>query len=348
MMKAAIFRSSGKLSVEEIDYPKLPDDGLIIKVDACGICGSDLRTLRYGFRFNIDWQILGHEIAGTVFEVGSKVTNFCPGDRIAIAADVHCHNCYYCLRGLYNMCSNLQLIGTHFAGGFAEYMLLTKEILSRGVIHSIPSNVSSIHAALAEPASSVLNTQKNSCIGLSDIVLIIGAGPMGCLHAEIANIRGAFTIIADISKVRLNLARRFNLNHYINSSQSDLISEVMTITNGLGADVVIVACPSAEAQAQAIQITRKQGRVILFGGLPKDDPITHLNANLIHYGEIMVVGAFSYHPSQHKVALDLISTGKIKAAYHITNTYPLSNIEEAMMVAMEGSSLKVVILPQEG
>lgn len=344
-MKAAVFRGPGKLAVEEIDYPKLPDDGLILKVDACGICGSDLRTLRHGLRFERKWQVLGHEVAGTVTEVGSKVSDFHLGDQVAVAADVHCHACYYCYHGLYNLCDHLQLIGTHFAGGMAEYMVLPADILVRGVVHQIPPQMSAIHATLAEPASSVLNSQRVAGIGLGDVVVVIGAGPMGCLHAEIAMARGAQTIVIDISQDRLNLARRFGANCYINSSQNDPVSEVRAMTHDLGADVVIVACPSAEAQAQAVQMTRKRGQVILFGGLPVEEPMTRLDANLIHYQEISVVGAFSYHPSQHRVALDLIATGKIQASAHITHTFSLREIARAVEVATEGSALKVVILP---
>lgn len=333
------------MAVEEVPYPALAADGLILKVEACGICGSDLRTLQHGLRFAREWQILGHEVAGVVAEVGSEVHDYQVGERLAVAADVHCGYCDYCRRALYNLCDDWQVIGAHYAGGMAEYMALPADILRRGIVHRIPAGLSSIHAALAEPASSVLAALHEVGVEVGEVVAIIGNGPMGCLLVQAAQARGARAILIGRRAERLAAAAGLGAWHLIDSSQVDPVAEVRALTEGRGADVAIVACASKEAQAQAVGMVRKRGRVVLFGGLPKDDPMTALDSNAIHYGELRVLGAFSYHPSYHRLALDLIAQGRIEAAKIITSTYPLARIGEALVAARSASELKVVIIP---
>ena len=342
-MKAAVFRGPGQLALEEVPYPPLPADGLILKVEACGICGSDLRAMQHGLRFAREWQILGHEVAGVVAEVGSEVADYQVGDRLAVAADVHCHRCYYCRRALYNLCEDWKLIGAHYPGGMAEYMALPEDILRRGIVHRIPQGLSSIYAALAEPASSVLASQHDAGVEPGEVVAIIGNGPMGCLHVQVARARGAKAVLAGRRAERLRVAEALGAWRLVDTSQANLLAEVRALTEGRGADVAIVACASGEAQAEAVQLVRKRGRVILFGGLPREDPITHLDANRIHYGELRIIGSFSYHPSYHQLALEMIACGQIEAAKIITATFPLSRVTEAFAAAREATQLKVVL-----
>ena len=342
-MKAAIFRGPGKLAVEEIPYPELPPDGLILKVEACGICGSDLRAYEHGLRFPREWQILGHEIAGVVAEVGRDVPDYKPGERLAIAADVHCHKCYYCRRALYNLCEDWKVIGAHFAGGMAEYMQVPQAILRRGIVHHMPEGLSSVAATVAEPASSVLACQHEINVDLNETVVVIGDGPVGCLHVQVAQARGARAILIGRRPERLKLAEKIGAWQLINAQGTDTVAAVRELTDGRGADVAIVACASKQAQADAVYMVRKRGRVVLFGGLPKSDPITQLDSNRIHYDELHVYGAFSYHPLYHKMALDLIARGQVAAHKIVTATYPLERAVEAFAAALSRSELKVVL-----
>lgn len=346
-MKAVVYRGPGRLACEIVPDPILPSEGLILKVDACGICGSDLRTFRHGMRGNKEWQILGHEIAGVVVEVGKDVTDYRVGERLAIAADVTCHKCYYCQHALYNLCENWQLIGTDYPGGLAEYMQLPEAILRRGIVHRTPDELSSVKATLAEPASSVIAAQQQLNIQPGEVVVIFGDGPIGALHVQVARARGAKPIMVGLSGGRLDMFYQHDFGTWkvFANDKVDIVSEIRGLTEGHGADSAIVACPAKSAQAQAVEAVRKRGRVALFGGLPKDDPITNLDSNRIHYNEISIIGTFSYHPHTHQVALDLISRNLIEADKIITAVYPLAQAEEAFQAAMNATALKVILTP---
>ncbi len=289
----------------------------------------------------------GHEVAGVVEAVGKDLTRYSPGDRLAIAPDVHCGTCYYCKRGMYNLCDNLRFVGItpSYPGGFAEKMVLTGEILANGIVHSVPSGLSFNHAAIAEPCCSVLAMHESVGTSLGDTVVVLGAGPIGCLHVAIAKSRGASAIVSEPVEKRLKMVQSFDPDATIDPSSEDVVARVRELTDGLGADVVVCANPVASTQTQAVEMVRKRGTVVLFGGLPKANPMTTLDGNIIHYGEIEVVGAFSYHPSYHELALDLLNRGVIPADRLISDTLPLEKVGEAFESAASGDVLKVVVTP---
>jgi len=344
-MKAAFLTGPKELKVREIPEPRCPDDGLILKVIACGICGSDVRRWREGPSAGSDGVVPGHEAAGIVTEVGQECALFNTGDHLAIAPDIHCDQCYFCERKLYNLCDNLKLVGITpgYPGGFAEKMALTGEILVKGIVHKIPEGLSYEHAAVSEPGSSVLATHDKVGTQIGDTVVIIGAGPTGCLHIAVAKERGAKVIVAQRSKTRQELAMRFDPDQIIDATTEDVVERVKAFTNGLGADIVICANPVAETQKQAVDMVRKGGKVMLFGGLPKADPMTHMDGNKIHYGEVEVIGAFSYHPRFHQEALDRLARGTLPAEKLITRQFPLDEINQAYKTASTGKALKVLI-----
>jgi L-iditol 2-dehydrogenase len=343
-MKAAVFEGIETIRVRQVPDPVCDPDGVVVKVRACGLCGSDIRNFHAGLRGDVTRQIMGHEIAGTVEEVGARATRFRVGDRIAASPDVSCGECWYCRRGLVNLCLNHRMVGTHWPGGFAHYVHLPGVVLAHGIVHRMPEGLSFEAASLSEPASSVMAAQANAGIGLGDTVLVIGDGPVGCLHVEVARARGASRIIL-AGLTRLALAARFNPDHLIDAGNTDLVQEVRRITGGLGADVAIVATPVASTQAQGVEAVRKRGRVILFGGLPKTDPMTTLNGNLIHYNELCVVGAFSYPATMHEAALREIGDGKIDAGKLISQVVPLEGIVDGIHSSEAGEALKVVVDP---
>jgi len=338
-LKAAVFEDIEKIKIKEIKKPKCGDKGIIVKVKACGICGSDIRNYHIGLKDGIKNQVIGHEIAGIVEEVGSEVKKFKVNDKVAIVPDVSCGNCFYCKRGLVNLCLNHRMIGTHWPGGFAQYIYLPSEILENGIINKIPEGVSFNSATISEPASSVIAAQENSKIGLGNTVLIIGDGPIGCLHLEIARARGATTIImAGLN--RLKDAALFKPDYLIDVASKDVTSEVLKITNGLGVDISICACPVAKTHNQAIESVRKRGKVIIFGGLPKTNPMTTINSNLIHYNELTLIGAFSYQSYIPEQALLAIKNGQINTNKYINEIIPLKEIENGFKIAESGKVLK--------
>ena len=343
-MKAAVFIGPENIKIEMVDRPSIDDDSIIVKVEACGICGSDIRNYHKGLRHGVKSQIMGHEIGGIVQEKGKKIKDFNIGDKVAIAPDVSCGKCYYCEHGFVNLCVGHRMIGTHWPGGFAEFLKIPDIVLKRGMVHKIPESLSFEEATLAEPLSSVITSQKEAPVELGDAILIIGDGPIGCLHLEIARARGASRIIM-VGLSKLKLAKRFEPDYLIDASKADPVKKVLEYTDGMGADVAICANPVASTQEQAIESVRKRGKVILFGGLSKDNPFTNLNSNIIHYNELSVVVAFSYPAYMHKLALEVIKNKKITSQKYIDMILPLNDITRGFEAAEKGSTLKVIIKP---
>jgi L-iditol 2-dehydrogenase len=344
-MKAAFLIGVRELEIRELPDPVAPADGLVLKVEACGVCGSDLRRWREGPPLGVGSITSGHEIGGVVLEVGPEVTGYALGDRLAVAPDIHCGHCYYCQRGLYNLCDTLHYLGITpgYPGGFSAKMALTREVLTNGIVHHMPEGLSFIQGALAEPCSSVLASHHKAGTSLEDTVVVMGAGPIGCLHTVVAKARGARVIVSEPSEMRREMVKRFQPEALVDPFNEDLEAVVREMTGGRGADIVICANPVAATQTQAVEIVRKGGRVVLFGGLPKANPMTTLDSNLIHYGEIEVVGAFSYHPTYHELALDALHRGLIPADLVVTHTFPLEQIDEAFDTAASGKGLKVMV-----
>jgi L-iditol 2-dehydrogenase len=346
-MKSACLVGPQTIELRERPAPPVPADGLVLRMEACGVCGSDVRRWREGPPAGTPYLIQGHELAGTVVEVGREVVAFTPGDRLAVAPDVHCGACWYCRRGLFNLCTGLRLLGITpgYDGGFAEYVRLDGEVLRNGIVHRMPDGLSFLEGGLAETVSSVLAAQAACGLGLGDTVAILGAGPIGCLHTVLAHARGARVVLAEPNPVRRRIAAGFAPEAIVDVTTQEVVAEVRRFTGGLGADVVICANPVASTQTQAVEMARRGGRIVLFGGLPKASPLASLNTNLIHYGELVVQGAFSYHPSFHEEALRTLARGVVRAEQFITQTRPLSAISEAFAIAAAGEALKVMVVP---
>ena len=344
-MKAVFLTSSRTLELREVPEPNVPDDGIIIEVKACGICGSDIRRWKEGPPAGSMEVRPGHEAAGIVIEVGPNCSGFKVGDLAAIGPDIHCGDCYYCRKELYNLCDNIKFLGVTpgFPGGFAERMALTGEIIKNGIINKMPEGLSFEHAAVSELCNSVLATHEKAGTSDNDTVVVIGAGPAGCLHVSVARQRGARVCVLEISQTRRQMSEKFNPDLVLDPSSKNVVDRIKEYTKGVGADIVICANPVAQTQALGIEMVRKGGKVMLFGGLPKANPMTTLDSNLIHYGEIQVIGAFSYHPRFHKMALNLLAEGKLSADSLITHAYELEKINEAYETAASGEALKVVI-----
>ncbi|HET6440109.1 MAG TPA: alcohol dehydrogenase catalytic domain-containing protein [Anaeromyxobacter sp.] len=343
-MRAAVFEGPGRLLVREVDLASCGPRDVVARVHACGICGSDIRNFRTGLKAEVGAQVMGHELTAVVTEVGAAVERFRVGDRIAVAPDVCCGECFYCRRGLVNLCLHHRMVGTHWPGGFAEYLHLPEVVLSHGMVHHVPAELSLDDAALSEPASSVIAAQENAGVGLGDTVLVIGDGPIGCLHLEVARARGAARVIL-AGLARVHEAERFAPDLLVDAGKTDTVEAVRTATGGLGADVAIVATPVAQTQAQAVRAVRKRGKVVLFGGLPKQAPETTLDSNLIHYGEIVVMGAFSYPAHVHQKALATIAAGRIHPAMYFNLVVGLDQVLEGFQAAAEGRALKVLVKP---
>jgi L-iditol 2-dehydrogenase len=240
-------------------------------------------------------------------------------------------------------------MGYQYPGGFAEEMIIPEQVIIADGVNEIPANLSYEEASVAEPLACALNAQRLVHVGPGDTVLVMGAGPIGCLHIRLARALGATKVfLADINGGRLALsANAVKPDAAIDMSTTDLAEEIGKLTDGSGPSVVITAAPSGEAQELAISLVQQGGRVSFFGGLPKDRPLISVDSNVVHYRELILAGANGSSPAQNKEALELIASGKVPVADLITHRLGLDNVEAAIQAVSSGSAIKVVITPQE-
>jgi L-iditol 2-dehydrogenase len=344
-LKALYLTGKKQVEVRDIPVPECPDDGLLIKIDSVGLCGSDVRTYSVGSA-KINYPvILGHENAGTVAAVGSRVTDYAAGDRVVANPAIPCGKCYYCVNKMPGLCDVLEVAGTSFPGGFAQYMVFPGTMLRRGQIIKVQDGTDLEPMVLTELLASVIKAQSDLQVGLGESVVIIGAGPIGCLHSMIAKLRGASVVVlADVSASRVALSGKYCGTHLVVSSEEDLVRRVMEITGGRGADVCISANPSAKPHQQGIELLRKEGRLSMFGGLPKDASMTTLDGNMIHYKRLRVFGAYSYSAADFAKGYELLREGRIDLRI-ITHKFPLERMEDGVRAVQDGSAIKVVLKP---
>jgi L-iditol 2-dehydrogenase len=329
-----------------VPTPRCEDDGLLIRVRACAICGTDIKIFHNGHRHIKPPRITGHEVSGEIVEVGKNIEGFDVGQRVAVAPAVPCGGCYYCKRSIFGMCDNLAPIGYQFDGGFAEYMAVPPIAVTMTCVNILPENVSYPEAAIAEPLACAVNGQNLSGVCPGSVVLIIGAGPLGCMHTRLAKANGAAkTIVADIADERLEMARIAQADVYLNSAEKDLEVVVPAETDGRGADIVITACSSPEAQQQAIGLVAKRGNINFFGGLPRGRSMITIDSNLLHYREFSITGTHGSAPDDNRMALKLISRGIVPVKDLISETIPLERTVEGIGMAETGQYMKIVVTP---
>ncbi|HEY8891896.1 MAG TPA: zinc-dependent dehydrogenase [Clostridium sp.] len=345
-MIAAVYHGINNMTVENLAKPKVEPGTILLKVKACAICGGDLRTFRFGHDQIKPPMVLGHEVAGEIVEVATDVKNYSVGERIIVAPAIGCGTCSYCLSGWQNMCYTRKTIAHHYNGGFAEYMLIPAGAVRAGNINRIPTEVTYLSASLAEPLACVLNAQEVMNIGLGDTVAVIGAGPIGCMHAEVARGRGAGKVfMINRSAKRLEATKQFNFDAYIDLSSTDGLKAVMDLTGGMGANVVIVTAGSGDAQNLGISMASKMGKVCLFAGLPKNQPKIEMDANYVHYRQIAVFGAFSSAPRHNALALEMIRSGKVSVEKILTHLVSLDKIREGMDLVDNRDAFRVSVSP---
>jgi L-iditol 2-dehydrogenase len=344
-MKAALMYGPGDVRVETVDRPVCEPDGLILKIMAVGLCGSDIRNLTTDSRKGAYPFIYGHEITGIVDETGSEETRYKVGDRLFLFPGTYCMECEECISGHSENCSNTEVTKLAGTGGFAQYIAVKGEKIRRGGIYRIPENVSFEAASLAEPLTSVYACLENIRVGYPDTVVIIGAGPIGDFMAQLSKIRGAHRVIMiDINRRRLEMARQFGVDEIIDSSETDPIEAVLQLTGRKGADKVISATPVNATQTQSIHMVRKGGLVVFFGGVPKGS-MTELDCNLIHYNNIWIKGHFGASYDQSMRAFRLAVSPEFPSGKFITHVLPLDEINKGIQLTRSGEAIKVVLHP---
>jgi len=344
-MKAALMYGPNDIRVEMVEKPACPADGLILKIMAVGLCGSDIRNLTSDSRKGNYPFIYGHEIVGVVDEIGPEQTKYKVGDRLYLFPGTYCMECDECISGHSENCSNHEVAHLAGTGGFAQYIAVKGEKVRRGGIYYIPEDVTYEAASLGEPLTSVYACLDNCKVGYPDTLVIIGAGPIGCFMAQLAKLRGAQKVIMiDLNDSRLEMAKQFGVDETINSTNIDPIQEVLRLTNGKGADKVISATPANATQTQSIHMVKKGGLVVFFGGVPKGS-MTELDCNLIHYNNIWIKGHFGASYIQSKKAFELAINPAFPTEKFITHILPLDKITEDIQQTRTGEAIKVVLHP---
>jgi len=343
-MKAYVYHGETNFSIDEVVTPTAGQGEAAAKILCASICGTDLRTYRFGSAKLKTPITIGHEACYEITQVGSGV-DLKQGERYIIAPAIGCGECKSCKKGRTNMCDTLQTIGFQYPGTFAEYIKIPKKAIEGGYLIKVPDSVSDEAASVVEPVACAINAQSFLKIEEGDNVVIYGAGYLGCIHAELAFMQGANkVIIAEISSKRREKAKKFVPNaRVIDSGDKEYMDEIREIVGGAGVDVVITACPAGITHKQGLELLYKNGRISLFGGLPGDNNY-HLDSNLIHYKEVGVFGAHASTVAQNKQALDAVASGALDVEKYIS-AFALKDIETAFQSLIDETAEKTVVVP---
>jgi L-iditol 2-dehydrogenase len=344
-MRAAALYGKKDLRVGETNVPQTADGEILLRVKGAFVCGTDVRMYHNGYQGVSEETplILGHEGSGIVARVGSQVKHFKEGMRVAVAPNIGCGICDFCVSGNTHLCLQYKALGIHQPGFFAEYVKIPENFVRQGNVVEIPDTLSFEEAALTEPLACVFNAFEKSRMRPGDAVLIIGAGPIGLMHAKMAQTAGVEKImINDLSLERLELCRRLDAA-FITIESETLKEDVASLTEGRGVDVCITACPAPQAQQIALELAAINGRIIFFGGLPPDKAHVSLNTNLIHYKQLVVTGTTRQSLSQYRRTLRLVASGRINIKDLISSRTALEEIQSALVNISQARSLKSAI-----
>jgi L-iditol 2-dehydrogenase len=334
------------IEINSGDVPTPGDNEIILKVKACSVCGSDIRTFNNGNNRVKPGQIIGHEIAGEVFQVGKKIKEFHIGDRLSLGADVPCNNCVFCLNGNPNSCETNYAIGHQFEGGFSEYMLINELTLKGGPVQKINNDIKYPVASLSEPLACCINGFENSNFSINKTVGIFGAGPIGLILAKLFEINNAKKIfLFDLNRDRLKLAKKNIRNVEVFEVSKELPNSVLTKNSNNKLDIIFTACPSIEAQRMAIEMINKRGLINFFGGLPKNSSNLTIDSNFLHYSEVILTGSHGSTPEHHRKATEMLNNKDIDLEFLIGKEYSLDDIKVAFRDVEDGKCIKAVICP---
>lgn len=336
------------LRLSEVERPRAGAGEAVIRVRAASVCGSDVRMYRNGYPGASPETplTLGHEFAGTIEEIGAAALEVAPelvpGARVCVAPNWGCGTCDACASGSTHLCGTYQAFGINAPGGFAEYVRVPAAALAQGNVAIVPDAMSFAEAALVEPLSCVFNGQEICGVEPGDFVVVVGAGPIGIMHAMLARAKGAGQVaICDFHEGRLAKAAEL-MPDVVTLPGEGLADRVMELTGGRGANVSVVAAPSGEAQSESLSYMAMNGRCLFFGGLPKGRSEVSLDANLIHYRQLRIFGSARSSIRQYRTCLRLVAGGRLPLKSLVTHRFDLDGYAEAFEAASSGVGLKCV------
>jgi L-iditol 2-dehydrogenase len=342
-MMAAVLYGKEHLQVEPVEVPKIDEGDILVRVRVALTCGTDVKVFRRGYhaRMIVPPAVFGHELAGDVVSVGDDVIRFSIGQRVVAANSAPCNNCYFCRRGLENLCEDLLFNN----GAYAEYIRIPARIVERNT-YEIPEAVSYQDAALVEPLACVLRGFEETGVRAGDSLAIIGLGPIGLMFVRVAKLYGARVIAIGRRKTQLDRAAAAGADDLISTEQVPRPAQVVRrLTQGRGTDAAIEAVGNPETWHWAVDMVRRGGTVNFFGGCPNESRVS-LDTSLLHYSEITCKASFHHTPLYIRKALDIICNGDIRARDFVNREEPLANLLEVMRHLMSHNGhLKTAIVP---
>lgn len=345
-MLAGVYRGAGKVVCEEVPIPRIGEGEVLFQVAACGICGTDIKKIAHGF---VDPpQIFGHELAGTVVEVGHGVRKFRPGDRVVSFHHVPCERCFYCKERLFSQCAQYKKVGltAGFApngGGFAQYVRAMPWIVERGML-MVPPGITFEEATFVEPVNTAAKAVWKARVAEGEVVVVIGQGPIGMLLTGICALKGAEVLTTDPLAGRRAASIRLGATATFDPASDDVVVEVRERTSGRGADAVLLAAPNPRLVPEALAMTRAGGRVLLFA---HNDPVMKIEfpAAAVGIEEKEILGSYSASITEQEEYAGLVFERRLPLAGLVSDRFPTERIAEALKLAANPSAntLKVVI-----
>ena len=343
-MKAVLFYGPQNIKYQETEIPPLKKGEILVKIDSALTCGTDVKTYKRGHPVLIKKipSGFGHEFAGIVEKTAEDVNNFKVGDRVVCANSAPCGDCFYCKRGEFNLCENLDLLN----GAYAEYIVIPERIVKKNTL-IVPDDLPLYKAAFCEPLANVVHGVARTDIQAGQTVGIIGIGPIGLMFARVAKLKGAKVIAAGRNPVKLKLAEEFALSDEVVDLKKypnpEMIFKEFS-EEGKGLDVMVECVGLPEIWERAFSCVRPGGTVHFFGGCKSGSTVT-FDTTRMHYGDIKLMSVFHHTPHYFREALDIIASGQIDVDKLITDTLPLEKVEYAMQQHMAGNAIKFLIKP---
>ncbi len=330
----------------EVPRPVAGDDEILLHVDAAAVCGTDIRMWQNGYK-GVDEAhplTLGHELAGTVAEVGKNVDFYKSGMKVALAPNIGCGICEMCVAGSPHLCAAFRAFGINMDGGFAEYTVVPAAAIRQGNLMVLPEGVSPAEAALNEPLSCAYNGFLKCAVQPGDAAMVVGAGPIGLFHAMLLKMAGAAVVILnDISETRLADAHKI-VDGVVTYCGNDLPGFVMEQTHGRGLDVAVTACPIPQVQSAMPPLMNYGGRVNFFGGIPANKQPVPIDTNLVHYRELILTGSTRASAAQFRKTLEFVAAGLLPLSRMVSGEYPITDAMQAFENARDAKGLKHIIV----
>lgn len=350
IMKAQVFRGVNQLSYEEVPMPEVAADEVLVAVGVVGLCQSDIKKIRYPL---LDPpRIFGHETAGTISQVGSAVKNWQVGQRVVVMHHIPCMHCNYCLNENFSMCDVYKKVTTTAGftpsgGGFADYVKVPGHIVENGGLIKIPDHITFDQASFVEPTNCCLKAVKKANIQAGNTVLITGAGPIGLMFAMLVKYLGGRAITTDLIPSRVEKALAVGAEAAFLATDPDLKTKIDVLTGGMGVDISILAVPSDKAFFQALDCTRKGGKILFFAEFP-DEVNIPLNPNVLYQREIDLMGSYSSSYRVQNLAQDIVFNQRIDVNALISDRYHLKDLDQAVSQATKPTpdTYKILIYPQ--